>query len=506
VLAKGFTLVRRACRIAFIDVPAYLVSVPFVRRLLQSRAFVLLYLLVLKPLLFAAPVAIVLYFADYDLEYALAAGVVVFAAVCALLNSPIGFRFEELLTDQAVRGWELVRRDIVPGVYYLVVTVFRLLMEQLERMLYAVDEWLRFRSGDSTLSAVLKPTLGLIWFVVAYAVRAVINLFVEPTFNPIKHIPVVTVAAKLLFPFIPTLAPAITAALQPVLGLWLAGALAGTILFLIPGFAGFLVWELKENWRLYAANQPAALQPEVIGAHGETVRRLLRPGLHSGTIPKLFAKLRHADGKSARKKQEDLHHVGEELKRFVERDLLAILADSSRWGNTLRLHPGEIHLGTNRIRIELRCRDVVDAPLAIDIDEESGRLFAEISRCNWLVRASRLQQQAFADALVGFYCLAGIDLVRQEVEALLPPGASYGVAESGLSVWAQNGAPLEVIYSLAPDAYSAPADGWPALRAKQLLFSLRPTLWQDWVETWEENQDSAKQYALSSETILLRLR
>jgi hypothetical protein len=29
-----------------------------------------------------------------------------------------------------------------------------------------------------------------------------------------------------------------------------------TIFLLLPGLAGFLVWELKENWRLYAANRP----------------------------------------------------------------------------------------------------------------------------------------------------------------------------------------------------------------------------------------------------------
>ena len=215
-----------------------------------------------------------LYLTDVDPGYALGAGSGVYLIAALLLNSPLGSHVEELVADRAVRGWELVRRDVLPGVYYLVVSVFRIFMERLERMMYAVDEWLRFRTGDSTLSAAVKPVLGLAWFVIAYAVRAVINLFVEPTFNPIKHFPVVTVAAKLLFPFLPTLGPAITVAVQPVLGLWLSPLVAGTLLFFIPGFAGFLVWELKENWRLYSANQPLTLQAEVVGSHGETVLRL----------------------------------------------------------------------------------------------------------------------------------------------------------------------------------------------------------------------------------------
>ena len=36
----------------------------------------------------------------------------------------------------------------------------------------------------------------------------------------------------------------------------------------------------------------ANLGPEPVGSHGETVARLLRPGFHSGTVPKLFARLK----------------------------------------------------------------------------------------------------------------------------------------------------------------------------------------------------------------------
>jgi hypothetical protein len=328
--------------------------------------------------------------------------------------------------------------------------------------------------------------LGLAWFVVAYAVRAVINLFVEPTVNPIKHFPVVTVAAKLLVPFIPVLAPVIAGAVDPVLGLWLARLTAGVVLFFIPGFAGFLVWELKENWRLYGANQPATLRPEVVGSHGETVRRLLRPGFHSGTVPKLFAKLRHADGKAARKREEGLHHVALALTRFVERDLLAVLARSPRWGDALRLRPGEVGLGTNRIRVELRCRDVADPPLCIDVNEEGGRLVAGVSRAGWLPRLTGCRRRALADALTGFYHLAGVDLVREEVEALLPAGSSYGATEAGLVAWPASGAGGEAVYPLTPGAGAAP-DGWPALEARELLFSARPVLWADWVEAWEQD-------------------
>ena len=63
----------------------------------------------------------------------------------------------------------------------------------------------------------------------------------------------------------------------------------------MPGVFGFLVWELKENWKLYRANRATNLRPVMIGHHGETMLRLLRPGFHSGTLPKLFAKFTRID-------------------------------------------------------------------------------------------------------------------------------------------------------------------------------------------------------------------
>jgi hypothetical protein len=504
LLLDGLALANRGIRAVCIDLPALVMSLPAVRRILQSRAYALLYLFVLKPVLFAAPVSLGLYLADGNPQYSLVAGGAVFLATVLLLNSPLGSHVEELLADHLVRGWELVRRDVLPGLYHLVVGVFRMLMERLERLMYAVDEWLRFRTGDSMLSAAVKPVLGLAWFVIAYALRSVINLFVEPTFNPIKHFPVVTVAAKLLLPFIPTLVAAVSAAAQPILGVWLAGIVSAALLFFIPGFAGFLVWELKENWRLYAANQPLTLQAEIVGSHGETVRRLLRPGFHSGTVPKLFAKLRRADGKAARKQQEGLHHVAEALKRFVERDLLAILKHSPRWGDSYRLRPGELSLGTNCIRVELRSRDLTDPPLCLDIDEQGGRLVAGIETAGWLPRLAPGQRRALADALAGFYHLAGIDLVREEIESALPPGASFDVTERGLLARAVTGTGIEVLYPLDPGKSAPPANGWPELSAEQLRFSSRPIRWTDWVETWEEDGENDLTLPAASDGLLLR--
>jgi hypothetical protein len=504
LLLGGLRLASRASRALLIDLPALVLRLPAVRRFLQSRIYVLLYLFVFKPLLWAGLTTLGLYLADFGTWNALAGGVTVFLATGLLLNSGLGSRVEELLTDQIVRTWQLFQRDVLPGLYYLVIGVFRSIMEWVERALYAVDEWLRFRTGDSPVSAIVKPILGLVWFFFAYAVRAVINLFVEPTFNPLKHFPVVTVAAKLLFPFIPALAPALTRAATPVLGPWLAGFFAAAVLFFIPGFAGFLVWELKENWRLYEANQPETLRPLAPGSHGETVRRLLRAGFHSGTVPKLFAKLRRADGAAARKGQEDLHHVAEALGRFVERDLLAILEHCPRWGDSLRLRRGDIHLGTNRIRCELRCRDAADPPLVIDIDLEGAFLLARVRQAGWLPRLSDCQRAALADALAAFYRLAGVDIVREELESLLPAGLSYVCTESGVCLWPASGIGNEICYALDAQAIPDATTVQPPFRIEQVLLSARPIRWTDWVAAVERGEKSETAPAVAEDTLLLR--
>lgn len=467
---RGLSLGWRGVTWLFHDLPAFVLHLPPIRALLESRPYLLLYLLVLKPLLFAAPLALGLHLTGALPVLSLGSGGAVFLLMSLLLNSRFGMEMEELLADRTVRGYELVRRDVLPGLFYLIVGLFRGAVERIEQLLYTVDEWLRFRTGDTPLSAAVKPLLGVVWFAITYVVRVAINLFLEPTFNPIKHFPVVTVAAKGLLPFVAAIHAAIVPQLVPLVGSTVAELAFSAVFLAIPGLAGFLVWELKENWKLYEANQPATLRPISVGSHGETVLRLLRPGLHSGTVPKHFARLRHATGAAARKQEVALHHVAEALLRFVERDLLAVLARSRRWSDRLRLRVGGIHLGTNRFRLELRCRDVADQPLLLDVDEEAGRLLAGVVQPGWLPRLSAEQSRALADALAGFYHLAGVDVVRGAVEATLPPATSYGLDENGLVTWAP------------PPDFSRqtvqPLDGaWS--------FSARPICWHDWMAAWE---------------------
>ena len=112
--------------------------------------------------------------------------------------------------------------------------------------------------------------------------------------NPIKHFPVVTVAAKIIIPFSEPILSAISGPASQLMGPTLGVSFAAFTMLVLPGLAGFLVWEFKENWRLYRRTRAKTLREVSFGHHGETMVQLLKPGLHSGTIPKRFTKLRRA--------------------------------------------------------------------------------------------------------------------------------------------------------------------------------------------------------------------
>jgi hypothetical protein len=503
----------KGLRFVIFDLPAAVLRLPPVRAVLNSRPYLVFYQFVLKPAVWAAPVALLLWLLGCGTAWSLGVGLGVFAVASLLLHSRLGLHIEEVCTDGLVRTYYLLCEDVLPGLFRAVLFLFKRLLETTERLLYTVDEWLRFRTGDNRAWLLVKPVLGLVWFVVTYVLRFCINLLIEPQINPIKHFPVVTVSHKLILPLaVPPrggLSPLaqLLVAVFPLSGEW-ANWVAGSIVWGIPGIFGFLVWELKENWRLYRANQPPVLRPAMVGHHGETVLRLMRPGFHSGTLPKLYARLRgterRGEGGAAHKQREALHQVREALHHFVERDLLAVLAQSNSWGADTRLHVGEVRAGTNRIRVELCCPELAGEGLYLDFEEHDGLLLAGVAPCpsggdaaqaSWLARLSTEQARALTDALAGFYHRAGVDLVREQLKGLLPSGLPWAVTEEGLLVWPTRGFATEAVYDLRqrPELAPRPLVGplipdLPVLEESQMFFSETPVRWDEWVEAWERDR------------------
>jgi hypothetical protein len=499
-------LLWRVVRGVFYDLPAAVMNQPLARAFFQSRLYLLTYQYGVKPFVGAALSALALYLLGADLAISLMAGAVLFLSLEVLLHSRAGMRLEEAWGDVLLRTWQLFSNDLIPGLFRLILAFFRRLLDDVERLLYTVDEWLRFRSGDSRGSLAVKAVLGLLWFFVTYVIRFCVNLLAEPQLNPIKHFPVVTVSHKLVLTFV---MPALTVILLSTgMNPFLAGLAAFVVQFSLPGIPGFLVWEFKENWRLYRANQSPILQPQTAGSHGETISRLLRPGFHSGTLPKLYARLRRVKDAGTGKRHEELHHVTEAMRRFVVRNLLTVLAGSKTWGTTPPLHVGAIRLASNRIRIELCRLGQGEQSVHIDLEEHAGRLVAGFTAPvvpaeangerrpsnGWLDRLPLEQVRAFTDALAGFYKACGVDVVREQVESALRPGMRFMVGERGLIV--ETGPRFEAAARYDLDAEGLlvpqPLEGRPPARlrafsADKLVFKKTEIRWEDWVQTWERD-------------------
>jgi hypothetical protein len=210
----------------------------------------------------------------------------------------------------------------------------------------------------------------------------------------------------------------------------------------------------------------------------------------------LYAKLRRYErrGQSARvrKRRADLHHVEEAIRHFAERNFLAVLAGSHQWN--LALFIGTIRAATNQIRMEICTTAPVsrasaywngarilpsDAQGSVEIvfEEQAGWLVAGVAKAGWIENLGQSERLTLADALAGFYKLAGVDLVREQVAAVLPSGATWSAGDEMLNVW-QDGRATG--YAL---------DDESALPRDRVLFRRSPLSWTDWVAAWQRDQD-----------------
>lgn len=393
--------------------------------------------------------------------------------------------------EHVARLGEWIGTDVIPGLYRTIMDAFRHSLDLLDRVLHAVDESLRYRAGDSRLGLGFKAIGQAIWSVLSYLVRLVMNLLVEPQVNPIKHFPVVTVAHKVMLPFVLALAPVFMA--PPfALAADMAYGLVAAIQLLLPGVFGFLIWELKENWKLYEANRPKFLKPLPVGSHGETVVRLLRRGLHSGTIPNAYHQLRRASEKldpleqarARHKPRETLEHVEHAIRHFLERDLIALLNATRALGSPV-LSVGSIALSPTSIQAELCSPAHPQEPARLSLRETKGWLVAEMDEPapRWLAGLSRAERTTFSNALLGLFQYGGSDLSLQQASHLIGvPSSSIAVERDGLEV-------------ALPDHPTS----WYTLRiarglrrgcdnlalADRLLLARNRIAWPNWVDTWK---------------------
>lgn len=513
----------RAIRYIVFDFPNWVSHIQSVRQIWRSRPMRLFRRFVLTPAIITFLICVTLPWATGDDARPMWMIALVFLALNVLLNSRAGRDVEEVTVEWLGGMWHRLTVGVFVALFDLVMSLFKQFLEAFEKVLYAVDEWLRFKSGESTVTLAVKGVLGIFWSVFVYVSRFIVNLLVEPQVNPIKHFPVVTVSHKIILPLaIPpdSVSPSplgqLLIYLRLIDSIETANYVAGTIVWLIPGIFGFLVWELKSNWQLYEANRSKKLKPVLVGDHGETLGRLMKPGFHSGTLPKLFGKMRRAQRKAhlrpdkdtTSKFREHQHHLEISVRHFVERELVQLLVESQLWGEQ-QVTVDSVDVASNSIIVRLDCEPLCasdeDATetgpdrdfLIIAFQEQSGWLVAGILQAGWLADLPQAQRSVFSTALAGFYEFGGVDIVREQVEDCFKDSApSYDVMEQGLAVWPTEDYAVEVIYNLhrrpqiRPTPRSVARDyQLPNPEASDLVYCETNVEWKRWVEIWEGEQD-----------------
>jgi hypothetical protein len=513
-LAQALHASYRGLRFAFVEVPRRLWKLPWVHGIFQSWPFLLLYWYVLKPLILTSAVWLYLPWTrsapvDGGAVFSPLRAGLTFLVMNLVLNSRPGKAASETITEALVLVYGWLRFDMLRGLFRLVNRFFKQVSRTLEYILYSVDERLRFRSDESRITMVMRGVLGALWFPIRYLIRFYFVMLLEPTLNPIK-LPLSSLAFKFML-FIPLYQQALLPGgheerLAPFLG-WpvaIAVTLAVIIptLWLLPGVCAFFIWEMQENWRLFRANRSPRLKPVVVGRHGETMTQLLKPGFHSGTIPRLFASLRQAernayltgDWRPARAHRLALREVARSIQVFIEREFIGLLRQSKSWAEVATA-VGQIALSCNRIRVELCREGSPQQPAWLIFEERSGWLVGSLQQAGWLSRLADEPREVVTSALIGLYKIAGVDLVREQLmAAVCAPLSEYYISDHKLVLERDQGQGAELVYDLSdqnrelrPSCEDGTPPPVPALEARQLFFSRIPLTWDEWVECWRKD-------------------
>jgi hypothetical protein len=217
----------------------------------------------------------------------------------------------------------------------------------------------------------------------------------------------------------------------------------------------------------------------------------LRPGSHSGTIPKIFHKLWKAQLKSAaplastHKHREALHHVEESVGTFFEREFLALVNRHPLFIET-PISLGPIHLATTQIRVELRCEAVGAGAMVIAFEQRAHWIVAAVERAGWTGELSAAQLRQFSAALLGLYKLSGVDFVAEQLQSLFGPGARFDFHKNDLIVWPAGDFSVRGVYDLTQDGdLSARGASLPVLRREDVFLRQVNVPREAWVGLWE---------------------
>ena len=242
-----------------------------------------------------------------------------------------------------------------------------------------------------------------------------------------------------------------------------------------------------------------------IGTHGETIPQLLKIGFHSGTIPKLFMKLRKAeqdavtrsDWRKARTLRLDLQTIKERLARFIERDLLIPMQQNNK--SFIRpLRVSEISLGINRIEAEMTGMDDNGyASFKISLELIDGMLMGSVSKPGGTLALNEQQNRCLSLGIAGLYKFAGIEISKEQISSNLPSWVTdWKIYEGNLVLFSEKQSTILVPIKNGETQprlqinRSENSCNLETLDFERLLFSRQPLTWQDWSDGWDRSANN----------------
>jgi hypothetical protein len=501
----------RALQMTFIDFPIWIARHETLNRVLSSTAFRLFYWYVIKPSVVTALfVAFIPRFRDEPIEI-----VVCFLAANFVINSRPGEIIGQSLVSVFQSLISLLRAGLIPGLIRFIELIFKKFMRSIEGAMFTVDEWLRFRGGESNSHVFVRSVATLIWMPISYLARFNLVVLIEPCFHPLKF-PVVTVATKFYIPFIPVIKPALASVFSAFLPNVLTEVIVWWLIFWLPDVFGFIFWEMKENWSLFRANRRETIEPAAIGVHGETIRAFFQPGFHSGTLPKLFAKIRHAESQALRTgnfstARHDRAHLTELetlLLKFVGREFCALLQQSPAW-RTTPVEASRVELASNRIRFMLSHPVHADQPLILTFENREGWIVASLADAPWLGELGDDAKTQLHNTIVVLYKIAGVDLIAEQIRHMLPTaGDHFTFSPRGLVIWPTERQGKELLVDLVPetDVSKPPPD--PAISVltwdlSRVLLSRRPLTRHECIDAWPGSRGTTPSVRLMDDIAVL---
>lgn len=483
--------------------PKYFYDSPFVQKILRHKHARNFIDYVLRPARATLMQWLCWWFAQSPQADSLPLHVAIFVLFAMILNTARWKTIQEATGGWFRKGWKNLHDKLVSLLSFVQFLV-KTLGDFIEILLYAVDERLRYRKGDTHLSVAFKFLSMPFWLPTRYLARMFYTTCVDPRLNPAK-LGITIMSDKVLSPFTYGLLVPLESWFNIVLIKEVSAPLALIVSFLPAAFLTFIIWELKENRKLFFLNRPPEITAAPITKQGQTLSDILNPSNYGHTLPAIYAKLRKferdaqttGDWVHSRKQRELLEDINSALQEFLKREFLPVLSNCIYWkDNPLAI--SDIRLGHNNIFMKFKKANSKFS-ITLLFEWASGWVRTQVIDQEGSDELNEDQHHSFESALLGLYKKSGVDLVHSQLEKALaqfPVPVSHQIIQSGVKVWPSGNMQEAVLYRLEegvpsdPESpYSMTNPSWNPPKDVQFYFPNVDLNWDRWTKLWDEKKN-----------------